>query len=118
MVPILGYVYFQDTKGTVPSLQGSIIKGSLSLGMIVGQLAFGVLGDTLGRHRVYGKELLVTILGTLMCILLPWHGLSHSGIVAWMAVWRVVTGLGIGGGQLCSDAFGKQEKGPLLTIHT
>lgn len=67
--------------------------------MIIGQILFGILGDTLGRHRVYGKELLLTMTGTLMCILLPWRGLSHDSIVAWMAVWRVITGFGIGGGQ-------------------
>ncbi len=96
---MIGLIYFQDEKGAVSTNQGDEIKGSLSLGMIAGQLGFGLLGDTLGRHRVYGKELIITIFGTLMVVLLPWKGLSHTGIVAWLSVWRVFTGLGIGGGE-------------------
>jgi PHS family inorganic phosphate transporter-like MFS transporter len=68
------------------------------MGMIAGQISFGLLGDTLGRHRVYGRELIVTTIGTILCILLPWKGLSHKGVITWMSVFRVVTGFGIGGG--------------------
>ena len=67
--------------------------------MIIGQLTFGLFGDALGRHKVYGKELILTILGTLLLIVAPPY-LGHSGIVAWMAVFRVITGMGIGGGKL------------------
>ena len=66
--------------------------------MIVGQLTFGLFGDALGRHKIYGKELIFTILGTLLVIVAP-TSLGHTGIVAWLAVFRVVTGLGIGGGE-------------------
>ncbi|KIV82675.1 hypothetical protein PV11_04769 [Exophiala sideris] len=109
VVPMLGYIYFKDNKGKVPASQGGAIKGGLSLGMIVGQLMFGFLGDTLGRHKIYGRELLFTLFGTLMCILLPWKGISHDGIVAWMAVWRVVTGLGIGGDYPMSSALAAEN---------
>ncbi len=51
--------------------------------MIVGQLALGLFGDALGRHKVYGKELIFTIIGTLLVITAP-PRLSHSGIVAWL----------------------------------
>jgi PHS family inorganic phosphate transporter-like MFS transporter len=97
VVPILGYLYFQDEKSRVPTVSADVMKGSLLLGMIVGQLLFGVFGDALGRHRVYGKELILTICGTIMVVLLPWHGLSHEGIVTWVSVFRVVTGFGTGG---------------------
>lgn len=96
---MLGYVYFKDLDNHIPTTNGDVIKGSLSLGMIVGQIGFGILGDTVGRQKVYGYELMATMFGTLMCVLLPWNGLSHNSIVAWMSVWRVVTGLGIGGGE-------------------
>jgi MFS family permease len=65
--------------------------------MIVGQLVFGVLGDALGRRRIYGKELIITMLGTLMVTVLPTN-LSHGGVVAWITMWRIVTGVGIGAG--------------------
>jgi PHS family inorganic phosphate transporter-like MFS transporter len=95
---MVGYIHFKDSKNAIPVHKSDVIKGSLSLGMIVGQIGFGILGDTLGRHNVYGRELIITMLGTLMCILLPWKGLSHGGIIAWLSVFRALTGLGIGGG--------------------
>lgn len=74
------------------------MKAALSLGMVVGQLVFGVLGDAWGRKAIYGKELLITLFGTLMIVLLPWKGLSHEAIVAWISVFRVISGVGIGAG--------------------
>lgn len=74
------------------------MKGSLSLGMIVGQIGFGLLSDTWGRKAVYGKELMITLFGTLMVVLLPWRGLSHQAITAWVSIFRVVAGVGIGAG--------------------
>jgi PHS family inorganic phosphate transporter-like MFS transporter len=98
VVPILGYLYFQDSKGTVPAVDSDVIKGSLNLGMVVGQLSFGVLGDAWGRHTIYGKELLLTMFGTLMVILLPWRSFSTTAVTTWVSVFRVVTGVGIGAG--------------------
>jgi MFS transporter, PHS family, inorganic phosphate transporter len=92
---MLGYLYFQ---GQVPTVNSDVMKGSQTLGMIIGQIAFGVLSDAWGRHTVYGKELMITMFGTLMVILLPWHGLSDSAITAWISVFRVVAGVGIGAG--------------------
>ncbi|KAJ5473054.1 hypothetical protein N7530_007055, partial [Penicillium desertorum] len=96
VVPMLGYLYWQDQGGEVPTAQSDIMKGTLNVGMAVGQLMFGVLGDALGRHRVYGKELLITLFGTLMVVLLPWNNFDKQSIVAWVACFRVVTGIGIG----------------------
>lgn len=66
--------------------------------MIIGQLTLGLFEDALGRHRIYGKELIITIFGTLLVIVAP-TSLGHSGIVAWLTIFRVVTGFGIGGGK-------------------
>lgn len=70
----------------------------LQIGMILGQLLFGFFGDALGRHKVYGKELILTITGTLLLIVAPPH-LNHAGIVAWLTAFRILTGLGTGGGK-------------------
>lgn len=67
--------------------------------MVIGQLLFGVLSDVWGRHTIYGKELLLTIFGTLMVILVPWKGMNAHSVTAWVAVFRVVTGIGIGAGE-------------------
>lgn len=96
VVPILGYLYFP--KGSVPAVDSDVIKGSLNLGMVVGQITFGILGDAWGRHVIYGKELMLTLFGTLMVILLPWRGMSTQAVTAWVSVFRVVTGFGIGAG--------------------
>ncbi|KAL3476034.1 major facilitator superfamily domain-containing protein [Aspergillus californicus] len=96
VVPMLGYLYWQDEGSQVPTVQSDIMKGTLNVGMAVGQLMFGVLGDALGRHKVYGKELLITLFGTLMVILLPWNNFDKQSIVAWVSCFRVVTGIGIG----------------------
>ncbi|KAJ6079222.1 hypothetical protein N7467_008975 [Penicillium canescens] len=109
VVPILGYLYFQD--GKVPAVDSDIIKGGLSLGMVAGQLLFGVLSDVLGRHTIYGKELLLTIFGTLMVILLPWKGMSAQSVTAWVAVFRVLTGVGIGADYPLSSSL-SAEKSP------
>lgn len=99
IVPILGYLYFPETEGKVPAIRGDIMKGCLSIGMICGQIGFGIFGDALGRHRIYGKELILTILGTFMVILMPWQSFNAADLVAWVGVFRLVTGLGIGGGE-------------------
>ena len=54
---MLGFIYFKDDKNAVPTVKSSIMKGALSLGMIVGQLVFGVLGDALGRRKIYDHYL-------------------------------------------------------------
>lgn len=97
---MLGFLYWQDQGGEVPTVQSDIMKGTLSVGMAVGQIMFGVLGDALGRHKVYGKELLITLFGTLMVVLLPWKNFDKQSIVSWIACFRVVTGIGIGAGRI------------------
>ncbi|KAJ6007755.1 hypothetical protein N7540_011731 [Penicillium herquei] len=103
VVPILGYLYFPD--GKVSTVDSDVIKGGLSLGMVVGQLLFGILSDAWGRKKVYGKELLLTIFGTLLVILLPWKGMSTQSITAWVTIFRVVTGIGIGADYPLSSSF-------------
>ncbi|CAH0022145.1 unnamed protein product [Clonostachys rhizophaga] len=97
ITPMVGYIFFQDTKNAIPLSQSGAIKATGKIGMLVGQLAFGFLGDTLGRHKVYGRELFFTMFGILMCTLLPWKGLSHNAIVVWLSVGRFITGIGLGG---------------------
>lgn len=98
IVPVIGLLYYKDEGGKIPTVRNDAIKGGLSLGMILGQLVFGLFGDALGRHKIYGKELIITIFGTLMLIVPPTY-LGHDGIVAWLVVFRIITGFGIGGGE-------------------
>jgi PHS family inorganic phosphate transporter-like MFS transporter len=62
---MLGYLYSKGDKGSVLAVDSDIMKGGLNLGMVVGQIHCGVLGGIWGRCTLYGKELLITIVGTL-----------------------------------------------------
>lgn len=97
VAPVLGYIYYPHNGNAIPTNTQSAVKGSISVGVLLGQLIFGLLGDSLGRKAVYGKELLITMFGTLMVIVVPTY-IAPNAVMAWICVFRVVTGIGIGGG--------------------
>ena len=108
---MLGYLYFQDEKNAIPTVPSDVIKASFSMGMVLGQILFGIFGDAIGRHHVYGKELIVTIVGTLLTILMPWSSFSHHSVIAWMCCFRMLTGIGVGGGEfLRSSIEGRRSR--------
>jgi hypothetical protein len=45
---MLGYLYFEENKGSVSAVDSDIMKRGLNLGMVLSQILFGVLGDTWG----------------------------------------------------------------------
>lgn len=100
VVPMIGLTYFKDSGSAIKSSQSDAMKGSLALGMVFGQVGCGILGDAIGRHKIYGKELIMTIFGTLMVIVAPPY-MTHEGIVVWVCIWRAFTGIGVGAGSLC-----------------
>lgn len=110
---MIGYTYFADTKNTLPTNQSDSIKGALSIGMIFGQVLFGFFGDAIGRRKIYGKELIITIFGTFMVIVAP-GSMSHTGIVAWLVMFRIVTGVGIGAG-LSTPSLISESQHPMCT---
>ncbi|KAJ3100376.1 phosphate transporter [Phlyctochytrium planicorne] len=70
----------------------AFMKASTNWGNFVGQLAFGYLGDKLGRKKMYGVELIIMIVCTI--------GSAFSGtpsILTILAIWRFLLGIGIGG---------------------
>lgn len=79
-----------------PLLRGAVNAGS-NIGNILGQLSFGFLGDTFGRKFVYGKELIVCIIGTILVISLPNSIPTPTLKMIWIFCFRVVMGIGIGG---------------------
>ncbi|KAJ3525203.1 hypothetical protein NM688_g8437 [Phlebia brevispora] len=48
-------------------LQG-FMKAGANIGSVIGQFAFGFMADYFGRKAVYGKELMLIIFATIMCI--------------------------------------------------
>ncbi|OBT94200.1 Inorganic phosphate transporter pho84 [Pseudogymnoascus verrucosus] len=109
VVPMIGLIYFKDSGSVVKSSQSDAMKGSLSLGMVFGQVGSGILGDAIGRHKIYGKELILTIFGTLMVIVAPPY-MTHEGIVVWVCIWRAFTGIGIGADYPMSATLSSENK--------
>jgi len=72
------------------------LKACTNWGNFVGQIGFGILGDKLGRKKMYGLELIIMIICTLGSTLSASavHGFTVLQIIA---VWRFFLGIGIGG---------------------
>ncbi|KYF80059.1 hypothetical protein BE20_35665 [Sorangium cellulosum] len=66
-----------------PALTGSMV------GMAVGSVALGWAGDRVGRRRSYIACMAFLALGSFFC--------AHAGSLASLTIWRVVTGIGLGG---------------------
>ena len=116
--PIWGYEFF--TKGdlgttktvpapSIPFLVKGAVNAAANIGNVVGQIMFGFLGDAFGRKFVYGKELIIAIIGIIMIISLPVNGTAglKTGIekMWWLFGFRFLLGIGIGGDYPMSAAI-------------
>ena len=69
---------------------------------------------------MYGKELMLIIFATIMCISDPTGDLSPAGALLWLAVWRIVLGVGVGGdypmsASVATDRSNLRRRGTMLT---
>lgn len=62
VLPILEIVYWQNN---LPAFQETAINFATLVGIIIGQLVFGILADRYGRKKMYGFELLIVIVATV-----------------------------------------------------
>lgn len=94
---------------TIPLLVRGAVNAAANIGNVVGQISFGFLGDSFGRKFVYGKELIVAIVGIIMIISLPVNGTAglRTGLskMWWLFGWRFLLGIGIGGDYPMSAAI-------------
>jgi len=100
IVPILAVVYTGKLSSSITGipLDGGLLKAGTNIGCVIGQIAFGFMGDYFGRGKVYGKELAVTILGTILFISCPSPGtMSKEAVFGYLTGFRVLMGIGIGG---------------------
>lgn len=74
-----------------------LISLSLLVGTFFGQIIVGILADRYGRKRLYGIELLVLTLATVLMSLSSKGALESTHGLAWLLSWRFIMGLGIGG---------------------
>jgi PHS family inorganic phosphate transporter-like MFS transporter len=89
----LAYIYWSsDTTGH----HETKINLATLTGTIIGQLVFGLLGDILGRRKLYGLELIFVVFGTVgLAGCGTGYGNSMS-ILGWLIYYRFFVGIGIG----------------------
>jgi len=80
-----------------PLLLRGAVNASANIGNIIGQLLFGFLGDALGRKFVYGKEMIIAIVGIVLVISMP-NSIPTPTLKMWYLFgFRLLMGIGIGG---------------------
>ncbi|KAI8606985.1 major facilitator superfamily domain-containing protein, partial [Chytriomyces sp. MP71] len=72
------------------------LKASTNWGNLIGQVGFGILGDKLGRKKMYGVELIIMIVCTIGSALAAPMKNGWSILVI-LSIWRFFLGIGIGG---------------------
>ena len=83
---------------TYPLLLRGAVNAAANIGNIIGQLSFGFLGDAFGRKFVYGKEMIIMMVGVILVISLPNHLAGPTRNKFWYLFgMRVLMGIGIGG---------------------
>lgn len=91
-ITMMSYVYWH---GSMPGPSQTLLKVSTSVGTVIGQFGFGTLADIVGRKRIYGMELIIMIVCTILQTTV-----AHSpaiNFVALLTFYRIVMGIGIGG---------------------
>jgi PHS family inorganic phosphate transporter-like MFS transporter len=116
--PLWAYLFFSKgqlktttavTAPTIPFLVRGSVNAAANIGNVIGQLMFGFLGDLFGRKFVYGKELIIAIVGIILIISLPINnspGLKTGVQKMWYLFgFRLLLGIGIGGDYPMSAAI-------------
>ncbi|KAK6332232.1 Inorganic phosphate transporter pho84 [Orbilia brochopaga] len=89
--------YWGGNDKRYPFFLRGCVNGAANFGNVIGQLTFGFLGDAFGRRFVYGKELILCIIGMVLVISLPNSISTPNGKMVWILCWRILMGIGIGG---------------------
>ncbi|KAK7033653.1 hypothetical protein VNI00_012653 [Paramarasmius palmivorus] len=101
-----------------PHLEG-FLKAGANIGSVIGQFLFGYLADALGRKAVYGKELMLIIFATILCLTTPTGRLSPDSSLIYLTIFRILLGVGVGGdypmsATITSDRANIRKRGTLL----
>jgi len=108
-------------KSLPPGLEG-FLKASANIGNIVGQFLFGYLADVFGRKAVYGKELILVIVATILTLTTPTGSLSPNNSLIYLSIFRILLGVGVGGdypmsASILSDRAVIRRRGTLLAYN-
>lgn len=97
VTPMIGYVYWPDNLDDngvpqVPSSVKTAMMCSTLAGTMIGQVAFGFAADILGRRKMYGMELVVIIVGTMLLLMSSSGEKNSMSVAGWLIAWRAVMG--------------------------
>lgn len=118
IMTLIGRVYYHDQPNydAPPALKSTMLAVAL-LGTATGQLVFGILGDRVGRRRVYGLALALMVLSSVGC------GFSicttRPCVLLSLGFFRFLLGLGIGGdyplsATIMSEFANKKTRGSFI----
>lgn len=93
-------LYFISRVDSVDTLAYTMCTVSLMLGLLFGQILFGVFGDTLGRKRSFLGSSITMFIGSVFSIfsgILPHMTAGDKATVIEFSIFRFVLGVGAGG---------------------
>ncbi|KAJ7618425.1 putative PHO84-inorganic phosphate permease [Roridomyces roridus] len=121
VVVILNVLVNGKLSGTISDipLQGGVLKAAANIGCVIGQIGFGLAGDVFGRKAVYGYEMTVTSIATVIIIAGPLY--LGTGLFTYITIFRVLMGIGIGGdypmsASVVADRANIRRRGTMVTF--
>ncbi|XP_048501469.1 probable inorganic phosphate transporter 1-10 [Beta vulgaris subsp. vulgaris] len=116
---LLGRIYYSDHnhKFQIPAVVVSAMVAVALLGTALGQLVFGLLGDRIGRKRVYGFALILMVLSSFGCGFSICR--SKTCVLLSFGFFRFLLGVGIGGdyplsATIMSEYANKRTRGAFI----
>ncbi|KLO05379.1 MFS general substrate transporter [Schizopora paradoxa] len=103
----------------LPSGLAGLLKAAANIGSVIGQFLFGYLADALGRRAIYGKELLLIIFATILCLTTPTGSLSPTSSLIYLSIFRILLGVGVGAdypmsASVSSERVSTRKRGVML----
>lgn len=97
VTPMIGYVYWPENRDRdnipqVPSSVKTAMMCSTLAGTMVGQISFGYAADLVGRRKMYGLELVIIIVGTLLLLMSSTGEKNSMSVGGWLIAWRAIMG--------------------------
>jgi MFS transporter, PHS family, inorganic phosphate transporter len=119
VIPMLGHIFWSQ-QGEVPQgVQTGMMCATLA-GTMIGQIGFGIAADVLGRRKMYGLELIIVIVATVLLAMSSRGELDSMNVVGWLITWRAVMGLGIGADYplsavICSEFAPRRHRARMMS---